>query len=157
MSIETLRADLARNIANSKHLPPAEAISEIWAFLETFVEETSEIDASLLELAENADDILQPETAQLFVVCLSGCRQVIAELRARIGKSKAAPDLKLLSQIADLDKHCIEGMRVIEEITIAPEEEEDDDGSDEEGEDANTPASPIPSGDATLENPDANG
>lgn len=133
MSIETLRADLARNIANIPADPIA-AVRELWAFLEAATEEMADIDASLMDMAEEADDILQPETAQLFLVVVQGCRACIVELQKRI-KPETDEDKKMLVDLKTLDGHCAAALGMIEEITIAPDPDESED-DEPEGADA---------------------
>lgn len=137
MSMETLKTDLAACIASGKELvhsnSPGDIVAHLnhtlWPFIESLVQEASEIDDSVQDMYEHAEDILQPETAQLLGGVLAGAMVLVGELRQRCGN-----DARLLKAISEWSEKAKLAAATIEEISIPPDDEEDED-TDDDGDD----------------------
>lgn len=143
MSLETLQADLAANIAETKKLSALSTSDEIvrhlkdvlWPTLEAITEELAELDGCVGDMVNNAEDILQPETGAVFSAVVAGGVTVAAALKARLG-----PDEGQLSKVCDeLIKNCKNAEEILEEIVLdeLPDDEDAEDGEgDDEDDDA---------------------
>lgn len=149
-NVSQLRADLLRNIKNIPSDPKA-AIREMWAFLEVVVDEMEDMDGSIADMAEQADDLLQPETAQLFLIVCQGAKVVAMEL-ARLMDPKVEGNAAKIAELHLLIKRADQALGVIDVITIAPREDEEDD--DEEPDQPDAPDATAATG-AKKENSDA--
>lgn len=124
--IETLRNDL-HDIKTA--LPELGDPTKVWVsrtllpFLESMVDQLSEIDESILDLVEQTEDILQPETAGVFAIVIQGCLATISHLGKRL--KKTAEDAALAKELARLKTACIQARELLVQITVAPEEPED--------------------------------
>lgn len=140
MSIETLKADLKANLAGVNALG-ADAdlatvirwLKDTWAFIESHVDETTEIDEAVGALMEDAVEVLHTETASVFSAVNAGAMTVLTALRARLDKGK--PEDVDLGRICDeLAQNCTSAKEILEEIVIDDEGGEEDDEEDDEDE-----------------------
>lgn len=148
MSLDELRADLARNAkAASAITTPAEVVNylqgTLWPFLEGVIDQLADHDESILDLIEEADDILQPETAAVISAALTSGAAIAAELKRRLDLEPDSPDkMKWMGLLGAFAKGFTESCTIIKDITIVTdfdeEETEDDDGEDAEDEDEST-------------------
>lgn len=137
MSLEDLQADLESNLAAIHQLAAAGALTTapevvdhlakfLWPFMQNVVNEMAEIDAEVANAVYNADDHLQPETAeQLAAVIVIATGLIGKELQKRLDPKKPA-DAQVLVAIRDWAKLAKEAGEIIEEITVEPPEGEDD-------------------------------
>lgn len=144
MSIEDLESDLDANVAQLQSLSSMSTVGDVvdhlkktlWPFLENVVKvELKEMDGSISDVVNNAEDILQPETGRLFSTVVLGGIGLVGELEKRLTKS--AEDTKILSGIREWQKYAQEATEVLSEIVLPEEEDdepetEDDDGQEEE-------------------------
>lgn len=140
MSIETLQADLAANIAEAKKLSALSTNDEIvrhlkevlWPTLEAITEEISELDGCVGDMVNNAEDILQPETGAIMSAVVAGAVTVAAALKARLGPDET----QLAKVVSELVKNCKHAEEILEEIVLDElPDDEDGDESDEDGDD----------------------
>lgn len=133
MSLDTLREDLDRNIAQLPTSITSEAgnaaanecldlIRTMWAYQEALFDELGEMDDEIVALIEKSDDVLQPATAALFATIIVGCRGAIRVLAGRLTKSDA--DRKIAAELAMLSQKCIDGEHKLNAITVAHAEPE---------------------------------
>lgn len=134
MSLDELRADLKRNMAEAKTLTNfAEVrdhfVNTLWPYIEAKLDVLEEMDDALAEIVDQQEDYLQAETAGIFAAVVQSSLQISAELRKR-----AAGDDLLVKRLGQHDQLCRQALEMLGQITmISP----DDDGNDEEeGEDA---------------------
>lgn len=141
-SIERLRKDMKESSEALTRLGapgfPPPAIEDVVAFLqhtmwptiEAAVDEVAQIDECVEDLLNASEDILQPETAELFAALVVAGRAVATELTKRLGPGDAETR-KLVSGFLDL---ATSAEAAIVEITVPEDEdEEDEDEGDEEG------------------------
>lgn len=122
MSMEQLMGDLAENSKEIARLGPESTVADVvkllqatlWPSLVALAEQTAEIDGCVEDLVEGAEDILQPETAQVFAGIIAGGTVLVAELKKRLKPE----DAKILSAIGEFEKLCELGKEALEEITI---------------------------------------
>ena len=140
-SIETLQSDLKTCVASLDALGPLASVQDVVAHLkmsvypmiENVVTEVVEIDQITESLLNNAEDILQPETAQVFAGVLVGGAALCLELEKRL---TLPADAKLLAGIKEWRALAQQAGAVLDEITVVVEDEEDEDEEeDEEDED----------------------
>lgn len=137
MSTETLQADLIQCVNEGKALAAntdlglADFVKHLndtlWPMLANVVEEIADIDETVSDMYEHAEDILQPETGDHLLAVIAGAEVLVAELKTRVGN-----DARLLLAIKEWAVKSAEAKQAITDITIATEEE-DDDGDDEDG------------------------
>lgn len=140
MSIETLKADLKANLAGVNALGADADLATVirwfkdtWAFIESHVEETVEIDEAVSALMEDAVEVLHTETASVFSAVNAGALTVLTALRARLDKGNAQ-DADLGRICDELETNCASAKDILEEIVI-DDEGDDDDEDDEDEED----------------------
>lgn len=131
MSLEELRDDLKRNMAEARTLTTFEQARDhinntLWPFIEATFEVLGEVDGSVREMVDHEEDYLQPETGALFAAVVQSSLQLAAELRKRSGG-----DALLAKLISNHEQICAEAIQVIGEITMMPNDEDEDD--EEEG------------------------
>lgn len=130
MSLDELRADLARNVREAQGIldPATRAHLEqtLWPFLEAFMDQVEEIDDAVAELVNQQEDYLQPATAAVFAAVIQTGLELANELKARAGG-----DPGIAKKIADHDQLCQAAIGLLGEITMVVGE---DDDSEEEGE-----------------------
>jgi hypothetical protein len=136
MSLDELRDDLKRNMAEAARLPatgaPGLHLHEtLWPFLEALVDVVDEIDDAVAELVDQQEDYLQPETAAIFAAVVQSSLQLAAELRKRAGSDPAIAQL-----ITNHEQICAQAVEVLGSVTMMPSDEEDDEGNDEDQADA---------------------
>jgi uncharacterized protein YydD (DUF2326 family) len=138
MSLDELRADLKRNMAEATRLTTVTEIRDhfvntMWPFIEAVVEIVDEMDDAVAEMVDQTEDYLQAETAGVFAALVQSSMALSGELRKR-----AAGDDLLMKRIDTHDQICQQAIATLGEITmIAPEGEEDEDDADDDEEDAN--------------------
>lgn len=140
MSIETLKADLKANTDTLFALDPMTTTpgdlvkhlrETLWPFLESVVEEAAEIDECVADIISGAEDILQPETAEIFAAIITGAIAVAAALKGRINRET---DPGLYKVVEELERNCKAGEALMQEIVVdtGEDEEADEDDEDEE-------------------------
>jgi hypothetical protein len=140
MSMETLESDLKSNLALVAALQPELATSadvvrvlkETWAFIENHVAETGAIDLCVQDLLRNAEDILQPETAEIFAAVVTGGLAVAAALKTKISRDT---DAQLYKVAEELERNCKKAEEILEEIVIDVDDDDDDDEYEDDDED----------------------
>ena len=160
MSIETLKDDLKANLSTLSLIatPPPGAVATnadtllvaeqlvrhlkdtLWPFLESVVDEVAEIDECVADVISGAEDILQPETAEIFAAIIAGAVACAATLKSRIDP---AAEPQIYKMIAELEKNCKTGESLMAEIVIdtgddEAEEDDDDEGDDEDDDDVDS-------------------
>jgi len=142
MSIESLKADLSANVQTLIALQPetttaADIVKHLketlWPFLESVVDESAEIDDCVADLISGAEDILQPETAEVFAAVIAGAVAVSDALKKFITR-EAEP--QLYKVVEELEKNCKSAETIMAEIVIDTGDDEDDEGDEGEGDDA---------------------
>lgn len=136
MSIDTLKADLKANLQSIAALG-AEAdiatvirwLKDTWAFIESHVEETVEIDEAVGALMEEAVEVIHTDTASVFVAVNAGAMTVLTALRQRLDPSKEA-DVELGRVCDELAANCNNAKQILEEIVIDDDDEDDDEEDD---------------------------
>lgn len=101
--------------------------SDLLPWLESLVEEFSEVDEAVADLMDGAPDTLHEDTADTFASIITTGLVLAAELEKR-----AAGEPKVLEALSKFRALCEDGSRVLSEITVP---DEDDDAEDEEPED----------------------
>ena len=133
MSLDELRADLARNIKEAAGIADQTARQHLqntlWPFLEAMLEVVDEMDDAVAELVDQQDDYLQPETAGVFAAVIQSSLALTAELRKRIAEPA------LVEQITQHEQLCAQAVIILGEITMIPEEGEEAEGNAEATED----------------------
>lgn len=140
MSIETLKAD-AKAVGDQLDAMNSALTTapELCDFLknnliplqQSIVAEMAEMDDTVRDVYEGADDILQPETGELLAAVVVGAMGIITQLKAKLDKANIA-DRKALAAIKEWEEIAKEAAATIEEITIPDDGDEDEDGEDEE-------------------------
>lgn len=142
MSLEELKSDHAAVSAKLRDMNPALTTApELVAFLrdefmplhENMIGELAEIDETVHDIYTGAEDILQPETGQLFAAVVGGAVGIINKLKAKL-VSTNLDDAKLLKAIKEWEPLAAEAAETLNEITI-PDDDEDDDAADESDDD----------------------
>ncbi len=142
MSIEDLRADLATNLQQAKGLNAMSTLGDVtghlnntlWPFLENLVTELADVDEGLGDLYHGAEDILQPETGELFATVIAGASGLVGELEKRL---VLPADAKLFVAIKEWRRLAAESGQVLQEIVVqaADGNDEDDEEEDDEEDD----------------------
>jgi hypothetical protein len=140
VSVEELKSDYETITQQLKEMKPELTTApELVAFLQNnlvpfmgnMVAEIGELDESVRDVYEGAEDILQPETGALFAAAIGGAMGIVGKLKARLNKANIE-DAKILKAIDEWEKVATEAAETIEEITI-PDDLEDDGKADDEG------------------------
>lgn len=143
MSIEDLEGDLARNITDfaTTTFLTANDVQKylgdtLWPFLQNMVAEVRDQDNCISDLVNEADDVLQPDTAGIFAAVIISSKMMMQELVMRLTKSPKDAELK--TKLAQIRPIITKAEETLEEITIFPEEDEEqtDDDGDFDGADA---------------------
>jgi uncharacterized protein YydD (DUF2326 family) len=133
VSLDELRADLKRNIAEATRLTTVTEIRDhfintMWPFIEAVVDVVDEMDDAVAEMVDQQEDYLQAETAGVFAAVVQSSLMLTQELRKR-----AAGDELLVKRIEAHEQLCQQAIATLGEITmIAPEGEEGDDDADDD-------------------------
>lgn len=129
MSLDELRDDLKRNMAEARTLTSVEQVRDhlvntLWPFIEANIDVIDEIDDAVAELVDQQEDYLQPETAAIFAAVVQSSMQLAAELHKRAGG-----DPLLGKLIANHEQLCAQAVEVLGAVTMMPanEGEEEDD------------------------------
>lgn len=142
MSLDDLREDMKRNVAEAKRLTSVQEIRDhlvntLWPFLEAKIDVLEEMDDAVAELVDQQEDYLQPDTAGLFAAVIQSSMGLAAELRKRA----TAADAELLKHIGAHEQLCEQAIAVLGEITMVPAEGQDtEDTEDDEEEDGDAEA-----------------
>lgn len=133
MSLDELRADLARNIAEAKRITNVQEmrdhlVNTLWPFIEANIDVVDEIDDAVAELVDQQEDYLQPETAAVFAAVVQSSLQLLAVLKTLAPRDNA----ELQLQIAQHEQLCAQAVAVLGEVTMIPEDDEE--GEDDEAE-----------------------
>jgi hypothetical protein len=130
MTMEQLLSDLEQNGKDLAKLGPNSSTAEVVAFLQmtlwpsvvALAEQTEEIDGCVADILEAHEDILQPETAQVFAGIIAGGMVLVAELKKRLKPEES----KILQAVDEFEKLCAHGSEALAEITIteSPEDAE---------------------------------
>ena len=132
MSLDELREDLKRNIAEARTLTGADSAhlnGTMWPFIEALVDVIEEIDDAFAEHIAHEEDYLQPETAAIFAAVVQSSLQIAAELRKRAGA-----DPVLAQLIGNHESICEHAVAVLGEITMVPSDDDDDEENDDDDE-----------------------
>jgi CHASE3 domain sensor protein len=138
MSLDELRDDLKRNMAEARTLTSVEQVRDhlvntLWPFIEANIDVVDEIDDAVAELVDQQEDYLQPETAAIFAAVVQSSLQLAAELRKRSGN-----DPMLGKLVANHEQLCAQAVEVLGAVTMMPADEEEEEGDDETQADATT-------------------
>lgn len=140
MSLDELRDDLKRNMAEARGLTTVDQIRDhivntVWPFVEAVVEDVAESEAeqddAIRELVDHEEDYLQPETAAIFAAVVQSSMQLAAELRKRAGG-----DAMVMQLITNHEQLCEQAVTVLGEITMIPTDEDEEEGEHETQADA---------------------
>lgn len=131
MSLDELRDDLKRNMAEARTLASVEQLRDhlvntLWPFIEANVDVVDEIDDAVAELVDQQEDYLQPETAAVFAAVVQSSLQLAAELRKRAGA-----DAILAKLISNHEQLCAQAVEVLGAVTMMPTDD-DEEGNDDE-------------------------
>lgn len=134
MSLDELRDDLKRNLAEAKRLSSVAEIRDhlvntMWPFIEANVDVVEEIDDAVGELVEQTEDYLHAGTAAIFAALVQASLELSSELRTR-----AAGDELLIKKLDNHDLLCTQAMAKLGEITMMPVDDDDDGEQDDEDE-----------------------
>lgn len=146
MSIEQLKTDL-KSISQQVAANPPDTTPAVVTFLqdnlipwlESFVDETQEMDESIADLVHQAVDVLHPESAAVFASIIAGGLALASELATRAGND--ARLLKAIKEYRDLAK---QGRVLLEELTLI--DDTDGDAEDAVGDDTPSDAPKLTSG-----------
>ena len=131
MSLEDLRADLKRNIAEAAKLTSFDQVRDhlintLWPFIEAQLEVVEEIDDAVAEMTEQTEDFLNPETAGIIGALVQSGLHLAAELRKH-----SAGDELLTKRIDGHEALSQQVMEMLGQITMIPEDETEGEGDDE--------------------------
>lgn len=137
MSLDDLRADLKRNMAEASRLTTVVEIRDhfvntLWPFVEAVVDVVDEMDDALAEMVDQTEDYLQAETAGVFAALVQSSLLLSAELRKR-----AAGDDLLVKRIDAHEQLCQQALATLGEITMIATDGENEESDDEDEEDSN--------------------
>ena len=132
MSLDDLRADLKRNMAEASRLTTVVEIRDhfvntLWPFVEAVVDVVDEMDDALAEMVDQTEDYLQAETAGVFAALVQSSLLLSAELRKR-----AAGDDLLVKRIDAHEQLCQQALATLGEITMIATDGENEEGDDED-------------------------
>lgn len=141
-----IERDIVEIVAEAKKLNALSTVQELVTFLksnlvpfmETHVAETVQQADALDDLIGQADDILQPETAQIFAGVIMGGVAMAAKVRELAPKAPTGKlaDAVLEQQVAAYEALCKQAGDLLPEITLDRSDEyEDADEDDEDDED----------------------
>jgi len=130
MSLDELRDDLKRNMAEARTLASVEQIRDhlvntLWPFIEANLDVVDEIDDAVAELVDQQEDYLQPETAAIFAAVVQSSLQLAAELRKRAGG-----DPLLGKLITNHEQICAQAVEVLGAVTMMPADEEEEENDE---------------------------
>jgi len=134
VSVETLQEDLKANLAGLRDLNALSSVDDVvkhlknslWPFLESAVEQMEDLDGCIEDLLNNHEDILQPETGELFTTVVTSALILIGELKKRLGPGD---DPRIAASIAEFERNANQMIGTLQEITI-PEIDDDDEDVD---------------------------
>ncbi len=146
MTIATLQSDMKRCLAElpAAGLPEAVVLyfqKTVFPLIEAVVDEVNEVDQTVLDLVEQSEDILQPETAGIFLILIQHFQSTIKELVTRLDK-KSPVDKKIAVDLTKYVAMCKNARQLIADIVVAHEEAPDEEEGDEP--DATTPLISVP-------------
>ncbi len=142
MTLDTLKADLNRIAleelpALAKNPEPAAIVAHLidtmYPLMGQLADEIEEIDEAVEDLGADADDILQPESAEALGVVIVEGHVIVAELRKRLS---ATDDARLLKVCLQFEEHLKRASEVLEGVyvpQVEEEAEEDDKAKDKPG------------------------
>jgi hypothetical protein len=140
----TLLTDLEANEALAKQLNVASTIGDVvahiqhvlWPYIRSVVEETIDIDEAVHDLVHETEDVLHPETAEVFAALVVGTQGLINHVLPSVDKDK---DPKIYAGLMKLREIARRAGKVLDEIVMPEVDEEDDehegddDGNDDDG------------------------
>lgn len=131
MSIEALREDLKRNLAEARACASWEDLQKhltetLWPFLEGALDEMDEMDEAIAEVVDQQEDYVQPETAAVFAAVIQLGLQLGAEL-----KKRHPNDTNVAAAVEQYEQICQQAVEVLGQITMVPNEEDEDEDEDE--------------------------
>lgn len=147
MSIEDLKADIERNVADLETRPLL-TIEDVKTVLKDTVlplfksvaDEIEEIDDDLSDMVEHADSILQEEDATLFALVFKEAVGFAGALEKRLKQNEN--DNRWRARLQQFQQLLQTASARLMEITVRPEDEEDDD-PDAPDDDASPEARPA--------------
>ena len=139
MSVQELRADIDRTIAelDGRAMFSVDDVKKFFAdtvlpLLDQTCSELEAVDAEIAEhdedidglmnMAEGAEDMLQPETAGVFALVITACRELAKELASRLRPNNAG-DEKWKKRVAQVNQFCQIAEDKLREITVEVEED----------------------------------
>lgn len=142
MSLDTLKEDLKQNLATLTTMNELSSVGDVvnhlkntlWPTLESIVDELAEVDDCVADMVNNAEDILQPETAEVFAAVLAASAVVAAALKPMLDPDK---DADMINLVAELERNIKKANAIMQEIVIDdvdPEYDDDDDDDDDDNE-----------------------
>lgn len=142
MSLDTLKEDLKQNLATLTTMNELSSVGDVvnhlkntlWPTLESIVDELAEVDDCVADMVNNAEDILQPETAEVFAAVLAASAVVAAALKPMLDPAK---DADMINLVAELERNIKKANAIMQEIVIDdvdPEYDDDDDDDDDDNE-----------------------
>lgn len=136
MSLDELRADLARNIAEAKRITNVQELRDhlvntLWPWLEAQLDVVDEMDDELAEREEPTEDFLNEDSVAVFATIIQGGLALAAEL-----KKRAPGDAQVLQATAEYEQLCEQAVVILSEVSIPnnDNDDEEDEDDDEEGE-----------------------
>ena len=131
MSIETLKQDLQQvtaAIASTTLIDFSTFMqSQLLPWLESLVDEVSEMDESIEDLVHQSVEVLHTESAEVFAGLIAGGAMIATELLTRAGDDK-----RLIAMVKEWRALATQGKAILEEIVIPDDEEEPDSDTDTE-------------------------
>lgn len=93
------------------------------------IEEIEEIDEAVEDLGADAEDILQPESAEAFGVVIVTGQVVVSELKKRLS---ATEDARLLKVCLEFEEQLKKASQVLEDVFVPQTEEDPEDPEEPE-------------------------
>lgn len=131
MSIDQLAQDLKGIASKAGDLATIDDVKkylqeELLAWLESFVQETAEMDMAIEAVVDGAEDMLHSESSQVFTGLIASGAFLVRELETRIGNDQRIH--KLIKEYKQVSK---EAAQLLEEITIPDPDPDPADGEPE--------------------------
>lgn len=131
MSIEQLKEDLKAVIGRVPTGPLTTAAeiggylkNDLLPFIESTVGEMEEMDGTIEDLVNQAQDVIHDATAQVFLGIITSGLLLVRELRTRVGS-----DRRLLDACKEWEDLARQGSELLEDITIPDDEDEEQEGA----------------------------
>ncbi len=144
MSLDELRDDLKRNLAEAKACEnfeqvKAHLVNTLWPFIEAQLDVVDDMDDAVAELVDHEEDYLQPDTAAVFAAVVQLSLTMGNEL-----KKRAPADKDIAALVAQNEQVCQQAIEILGAITMVPTEDNNDDEDEDDDEDEATPQGGAP-------------